>query len=114
MVKRISVELAKLASLIENDQRAAMHPAERIAHFGRLAAEGKTSAQIGDRMGYGSRHVQRMLKLANLAPVLMEKLAADELSVEQCQALCLEEDQTRQVEIFEGVKASTAVLPPIC
>lgn len=110
-VKRVSVELAKLASFIENDQRAAMHPAEQIAHFGRLAAEGKTPAQIGDGMGYGSRHVQRMLKLANLAPVLMEKLAADELSVEQCQALCLEDDQTRQVEIFEGVKASYSSVP---
>lgn len=110
-VKRVSVELAKLASFIENDQRAAMHPAEQIAHFGRLAAEGKTPAQIGDGMGYGSRHVQRMLKLANLAPVLMEKLAADELSVEQCQALCLEDDQTRQVEIFEGVKASYSSAP---
>ncbi len=110
-VKRVSVELAKLASFIENDQCAAMHPAEQIAHFGRLAAEGKTPAQIGDGMGYGSRHVQRMLKLANLAPVLMEKLAADELSVEQCQALCLEDDQTRQVEIYEGVKASYSNAP---
>ncbi|MFW7208655.1 ParB/RepB/Spo0J family partition protein [Enterobacter sp. BNK-13] len=110
-VKRVSVELAKLASFIENDQRAAMHPAEQIAHFGRLAADGKTPAQIGDGMGYGSRHVQRMLKLANLAPVLMEKLAADELSVEQCQALCLEEDHTRQVEIFEGVKARYSSAP---
>ncbi|PFP22028.1 chromosome partitioning protein, partial [Bacillus sp. AFS073361] len=41
----------------------------------------------------------------------MEKLAADELSVEQCQALCLEDDQTRQVEIFEGVKASYSNAP---
>lgn len=110
-VKRVSAELAKLASFIENDQRAAMHPAEQIAHFGRLAAEGKTPAQIGDGLGYGSRHVQRMLKLSNLAPSLMELLATDKLSVEQCQALCLEDDQTRQVEIYEGVKASYSSAP---
>ncbi|EPZ8357831.1 ParB/RepB/Spo0J family partition protein [Enterobacter hormaechei] len=110
-VKRVSAELAKRASFIENDQRAAMHPAEQIAHFGRLAAEGKTPAQIGDGLGYGSRHVQRMLKLSNLAPSLMELLATDKLSVEQCQALCLEDDQTRQVEIYEGVKASYSSAP---
>lgn len=35
----------------------------------------------------------------------MEKLAQDELTVEQCQALCLEDDPARQVEVFENVKA---------
>lgn len=106
IVKRVSDELAVVASMVENSQRVAMHPAEQIAGFRTLSAEGKTPAQIGDALGYGSRHVQRMLKLANLAPSLMEKLAQDELTVDQCQALCLEDEQTRQVEIFESVKAS--------
>ncbi len=32
-----------------------------------MAQEGKTPAQIGDLLGYSPRHVQRMLKLADLA-----------------------------------------------
>lgn len=111
MVKRVSDDIAALASVAENEQRAAMHPAEQIAGFRTLAEQGKTPAQIGDALGFGSRHVQRMLKLANLAPSLMEKLAQDELTVEQCQALCLEDDPARQVEVFENVKASWSNAP---
>ena len=99
MVKRVSDDIAALASVAENEQRAAMHPAEQIAAFRTLAEQGKTPAQTGDALGFGSRHVQRMLKLANLAPSLMDKLAQGELSVEQCQALCLEDDHARQVEV---------------
>lgn len=111
MVKRVSDDIAALASIAENEQRAAMHPAEQIAGFRTLAEQGKSPAQIGDALGFGSRHVQRMLKLANLAPSLMEKLAQDELTVEQCQALCLEDDHARQVEVFESVKASWSNAP---
>jgi len=111
MVKRVSDDIAALASVAENEQRAAMHPAEQISGFRTLAEQGKTPAQIGDALGFGSRHVQRMLKLANLAPSLMDKLAQDELTVEQCQALCLEDDAARQVEVFESVKASWSNAP---
>ncbi|EJK1259020.1 ParB/RepB/Spo0J family partition protein [Salmonella enterica] len=106
IVKRVSDDIAALASVAENEQRAAMHPAEQIAAFRMLAEQGKTPAQIGDALGFGFRHVQRMLKLANLAPSLMDRLAQDELTVEQCQALCLEDDRVRQVEILDTVKAS--------
>ncbi|ATF94512.1 ParB/RepB/Spo0J family partition protein [Cedecea neteri] len=111
MVKRVSDDIAALASIAENEQRAAMHPAEQIAGFRTLAEQGKTPAQIGDALGFGSRHVQRMLKLANLAPSLMDKLAQDELTVEQCQALCLEDDHARQAEILDTVKASWSNAP---
>jgi len=111
MVKRVSNDIAALASVAENEQRAAMHPAEQISGFRTLAEQGKTPAQIGDALGFGSRHVQRMLKLANLAPSLLEKLAQDELTVDQCQALCLEDDQARQVDVYESVKASWSNAP---
>ncbi|EPR9734468.1 ParB/RepB/Spo0J family partition protein [Enterobacter bugandensis] len=111
MVRRVSGDIAALASVAENEQRAAMHPAEQIAGFRTLAEQGKTPAQIGDALGFSTRHVQRMLKLANLAPSLMDRLAQDELTVEQCQAICLEDDPARQVEVFESVKASWSNAP---
>lgn len=110
-VKRVSDELAVEASHAENADREAMHPAEQISTFGTLASQGKTPAQIGDGLGYGSRHVQRMLKLANLAPVLLEKLANDELDSDQCQALCLESCQERQVQVFDSVYAEWGAAP---
>ncbi len=69
-VKVIPQELATAASMTENGHRRDMHPAEQIAGFRAMAQEGKTPAQIGDLLGYSPRHVQRMLKLADLAPVI--------------------------------------------
>jgi len=109
--KRVSAEMAALVSYIENAQRSDMHAAEQIASFVTLAYQGKTPEQIGAEMGYSTRHVQRMLKLANLAPSLLKLLADDQLTVEQCQMLCLEDDQARQVRIYEEVKASWPNLP---
>lgn len=76
-VKIIPADLAVAASLTENGQHLEMHPAEQIAGFRAMAAEGKTPAQIGDLLGYSPRHVQRMLKLAGLAPVILQALAED-------------------------------------
>jgi ParB family chromosome partitioning protein len=106
IVKRVSDELAVVASMVENNNRVAMHPAEQISGFRTLSEQGKTPAQIGDQLGYSSRHVQRMLKLASLAPELIALLAENTLDVEQCQALSLESDPARQVEVYEQVKAS--------
>ncbi|MCS1250008.1 ParB/RepB/Spo0J family partition protein [Escherichia coli] len=101
-VKVIPQELATAASMTENGHRRDMHPAEQIAGFRALAQEGKTPAQTGDLLGYSPRHVQRMLKLADLAPVILDALAEDRITTEHCQALALENDTVRQVQVFEA------------
>ncbi|EOT2807474.1 ParB/RepB/Spo0J family partition protein, partial [Escherichia coli] len=101
-VKVIPQELATAASMTENGQRRDMHPAEQIAGFRAMAQEGKTPAQTGDLLGYSPRHVQRMLKLADLAPVILDALAEDRITTEHCQALALENDTARQVQVFEA------------
>ncbi|HFV6363211.1 TPA: ParB/RepB/Spo0J family partition protein, partial [Escherichia coli] len=101
-VKVIPQELATAASMTENGHRRDMHPAEQIAGFRAMAQEGKTPAQIGDWLGYSPRHVQRMLKLADLAPVILDALAEDRITTEHCQALALENDTVRQVQVFEA------------
>ncbi|HGD8968419.1 TPA: ParB/RepB/Spo0J family partition protein [Escherichia coli] len=101
-VKIIPQELATAASMTENGHRRDMHPAEQIAGFRAMAQEGKTPAQIGDLLGYSPRHVQRMLKLADLAPVILDALAEDRITTEHCQVLALENDTTRQVQVFEA------------
>ncbi len=101
-VKIIPQELATAASMTENGHRRDMHPAEQIAGFRAMAQEGKTPAQTGDLLGYSPRHVQRMLKLADLAPVILDALAEDRITTEHCQALALENDTARQVQVFEA------------
>lgn len=101
-VKVVPDNLAIAASLTENGQHLEMHAAEQIAGFRAMAAEGKTPAQTGDLLGYSPRHVQRMLKLAGLAPVILEALAADKITTEHCQALALEDNPDRQVQLYEA------------
>lgn len=103
-VKIVADDIARAVSLIENEQHLKMHPAEQIVGFRALAAEGKTPEQIGDLMGYSSRHVQRCLKLANLDTSLLKELAEDAISLEQCQMLALENDQERQVQVWEQAR----------
>ncbi len=111
MVKKVPDELAVAASMAENEQQMAMHPSEQIAGFRTLAEQGKTPAQIGDLLGFGTRHVQRMLKLTELAPEILAALAKDEITTEHCQALALESDQKRQVQVYDQVKTSYGSTP---
>ncbi|EIW7889444.1 ParB/RepB/Spo0J family partition protein [Salmonella enterica] len=101
-VKVVPEDLATAASLTENGQHLEMHPAEQIAGFRAMAAEGKTPAQTGDLLGYSPRHVQRMLKLAGLAPLILQALAEDKITTEHCQALALEDNPERQVQVYEA------------
>jgi ParB family chromosome partitioning protein len=103
MVKKVPDELAVAASMAENEQQMAMHPSEQIAGF-RTGRAGENPAQIGDLLGFGTRHVQRMLKLTELAPEILAALAKDEITTEHCQALALESDQKRQVEVLESAR----------
>ncbi|CND13940.1 putative DNA-binding protein [Yersinia intermedia] len=100
-VKVVPRELAVAASMTENGQRKSMHPAEQIIGFRTLSEEGNTPTQIGGLLGYGARHVQRMLKLAGLAPTILDSLARDDLSTEHCHVLALEDSHERQLQVLE-------------
>lgn len=102
--KAVPRELAREISEIENARRKEMHPADQIRNFRALSEEGKAPAQIGAVLGYSQQHVQRMLKLAGLAPAILDDLARDELTVEHCHALALENDQNRQLQVLEAAR----------
>lgn len=103
-VKVLPVEMAVAASMIENGRRKNMHPAEQIIGFRTLGQEGKTASQIAALMGFHPRHVQRCLKLANLAPALLDALARDEITLEHCEALTLADTHERQMQVWEDAK----------
>jgi ParB family chromosome partitioning protein len=111
-VKVVAEDLARAVSLAENSNRQDMHPAEQIVSFRGMAEEGKTAAQIGAQQGFSPRHVQRMLKLAGLAPSILDALAKDELTTDHCHALALEDDQARQVEVLEAARKLSYNMKP--
>ena len=72
-----SIVAAEEVSLAENSVRAAMHPADQVEAFRRLADAGSTAAAIAARFGVSERTVEKRLRLGNAAPVLLEAYRAE-------------------------------------
>ena len=72
---------AEEVSLAENSVRAAMHPADQVEAFRRLADAGSTAAAIAARFGVSERTVEKRLRLGNAAPVLLEAYRAGEIDL---------------------------------
>lgn len=87
---------AVAASLIENREREPMHIADECVAFGLLAQEGKPVSHIAALFKVSEMVVRRALKIANLAPVLLDLLRDDRLDYEQAKALVLADDHAAQ------------------
>ncbi|MFI7974390.1 ParB/RepB/Spo0J family partition protein [Serratia marcescens] len=98
----VSKAMARVVSMMENSQREQMHPADQVSAFRDLSADGQTPAQIGDLLGFSTRHVQRCLRLATMAPVLLDALADDQITLDQLQALSATDDHQRQCDVWEN------------
>jgi ParB family chromosome partitioning protein len=99
-VKVVSEDMAVTLSLTENSHREDTHPADQIRAFMTLSESGKTPAQIGSVLGYTTRHVQKCLRLAGMAPALLEALTTDTINLDQLQALSANEDHQRQLNVW--------------
>ena len=91
-------------SLAENTVRAAMHPADQVEAFRRLADAGSTSAAIAVRFGVSERTVEKRLRLGNAAPVLLEAYREGGIDLETLMAFAVTTDHARQVAVWEQVK----------
>ena len=91
---------ARTASLTENVQREAMHPADQFEAFGALVTEGRPIEDIAADFGVTPLVVQRRLKLANVSPRLMMDYRADAVSLDQLMALAITDDHAAQEAAF--------------
>ena len=87
---------ARTASLTENVQREAMHPADQFEAFAALVAEGRPIEDIAADFSVTPPVVQRRLKLANVSPRLMADYRADAVSLDQLMALSITDDHAAQ------------------
>ena len=94
---------AEEVSLAENSVRAAMHPADQVEAFRRLADAGSTAAAIAARFGVSERTVEKRLRLGNAAPVLLEAYRAGEIELDTLMAFAVTTDQARQSAVWETV-----------
>jgi ParB family chromosome partitioning protein len=91
---------ARTASLTENVQREAMHPADQFEAFAALIAEGRPIEDIAADFGVTPVVVQRRLKLANVSPRLMADYRADAVNLDQLTAIAITDDHAAQEAAF--------------
>ncbi|MBP0593625.1 ParB/RepB/Spo0J family partition protein [Paraburkholderia sp. LEh10] len=91
---------ALAASLIENHEREAMCIADECVAFRLLTEEGKSVAHIAALFKLPDVAVRRALKIANLAPSLLDLLRDDGLDYEQAKVLALADDHAAQERVW--------------
>ena len=91
---------ARTASLTENVQREAMHPADQFEAFAALVAEGRPIEDIAADFSVSPLVVQRRLKLANVSPRLLADYRAEAVTLDQLMALAITDDHAAQEAAF--------------
>jgi len=91
---------ALTASLTENTQREAMHPADEFEAFRALVEEGRPIEDIAADFGVTPLAVQRRLKLANVSPRLLADYRKELVTLEQLMALAVTDDHAAQEAAF--------------
>lgn len=91
---------ARTASLTENVQREAMHPADQFEAFAALVAEGRPIEDIAADFSVSPLVVQRRLKLANVSPRLLAAYRAEAVTLDQLMALAITDDHAAQESAF--------------
>lgn len=94
------------ASTAENTLREAMHPADQFEAFKGMLDAGKPLADVAAHFGVTERVVSQRLKLANIAPDLLEVYRQDGMTLEQLQALALTDDHEAQRLAWFGTKGA--------
>ena len=90
-------------SLAENVVRIAMHPADQVIAFTKLADAGLSVAVIAARFGTSERLVEQRLRLGNVAPDLLDAYRASEIDLEVLKAFSVTTDHARQMAAWEQV-----------
>ncbi len=97
-------ENAEELSLAENVVRVAMHPADQVVAFGKLANAGVSVSAIAARFGMTERMVEQRLSLGGAAPELLDAYRAEKMDLDTLKAFTVTTDQARQMAVWEQVK----------
>ncbi|MEO5614088.1 MAG: ParB N-terminal domain-containing protein [Cypionkella sp.] len=98
--------LAEDDSLAENMQRVALHPLDQFRAFEALREKGQGDEEIAAAFFVTAQVVKQRLKLASVAPALLDVYANDGMTLEQLMAFTVSADHARQVQVWEAVKTS--------
>lgn len=99
--------------LVENLQRADLHPADKFEAFKRLADQGSTDEEIARRFGIETREVKKLLRLAGVHPDIVKAYRKGKADLQDVMAFAgATNDQAVQRRVFKKItKESRGFLP---
>ena len=96
--------LAEEDSLAENIQRAPLHPLDQFRAFQAMREKGKSEEEIAAAFFVSASIVKQRLKLAAVAPSLLDAYAEEELTLDQLMAFTVNPDHERQEQVWEALQ----------
>lgn len=98
-------------SLVENVQRAPLHPLDQFRAFRTLREQGLSEEEIAARFFVSVNIVKQRLKLASVSEKLLDIYAEDEMTLDQLMAFTVSSDHARQEQVWEAIEHSWSKEP---
>ncbi len=93
-------------SLVENIERAPLHPLDQFRAFQAMRDKGMSEEAIAAAFFVGVNVVKQRLRLAAVSPILLDVYAEDGMTLEQLMAFTATEDHERQHQVWEAIQGS--------
>ena len=93
-------------SLVENMERAPLHPLDQFRAFQAMRDKGMTEEAIAAAFFVSGTVVKQRLRLTSVSPALLEIYADDGMTLEQLMAFTVSPDHTRQEQVWDAIKDS--------
>lgn len=93
-------------SLAENEERAPLHPLDQYRAFQAMRDKGMTEEAIAAAFFVGVNVVKQRLRLASVAPSLLDVYAEDGMTLEMLMAFTVNPDHQRQEQVWEAIRTS--------
>lgn len=95
--------IAEEDSLAENVMREGLHPLDQFRAFSALVEAGLSEEDIAARFFVSVSTVRQRLRLATVAPSLLDVYGEDGMSLEQLMAFSVTDNHARQEQVWEQV-----------
>lgn len=102
--KRDDEVLAEEISLVENIDRAPLHPLDQFRAFQDMRVKGKTEEEIAAALFVPVQVVKQRLRLAAASPALHAVYAEDGMTLDQLMAFTVSNDHARQEQVWDAIK----------
>ncbi|UCI10713.1 ParB/RepB/Spo0J family partition protein [Mesorhizobium sp. B1-1-8] len=96
--------LAEEVSLAENIERVALHPLDQFRAFQDMRDKGMGEEEIAAAFFVSAQVVKQRLRLASVAPSLLDVYAEDGITLEQVMAFTVSDDHARQEQVWNAIK----------